>query len=52
MSSQRNIEDGPDVVLVTPERFDAVLFDLDGVVTDTASGHAAAWARVFDDFLE
>ncbi len=52
MSSQRNIEDGPDVVLVTPERFDAVLFDLDGVVTDTASVHAAAWTRMFDDFLE
>ena len=52
MSSQRNTEDGPDVVLVTPERFDAVLFDLDGVVTDTAGVHAAAWTRMFDDFLE
>ena len=32
-------------------RFDAVLFDLDGVVTDTAHVHAAAWARLFDEFL-
>jgi beta-phosphoglucomutase-like phosphatase (HAD superfamily) len=31
--------------------FDAVLFDLDGVVTRTASLHAAAWAELFDDFL-
>jgi beta-phosphoglucomutase family hydrolase len=31
--------------------FDAVLFDLDGVVTDTARLHAAAWAELFDDFL-
>lgn len=31
--------------------FDAVIFDLDGVVTDTASVHAAAWKRMFDDFL-
>lgn len=29
----------------------ALLFDLDGVLTDTASVHAAAWKRVFDDFL-
>lgn len=32
-------------------RIDAVLFDLDGVVTDTASVHAAAWKQVFDDVL-
>ncbi len=30
----------------------AVIFDLDGVVTDTASVHAAAWKRLFDDYLE
>lgn len=30
---------------------DAVLFDMDGVVTDTAKAHAAAWRRLFDDFL-
>jgi beta-phosphoglucomutase family hydrolase len=28
--------------------FDAVLFDLDGVVTDTASTHARTWKRLFD----
>ncbi|MCU0589229.1 MAG: trehalose-phosphatase [Syntrophobacteraceae bacterium] len=32
--------------------FDAVIFDLDGVVTNTASVHAAAWKRMFDGFLE
>lgn len=31
--------------------FDAVLFDLDGVLTDTAAAHAAAWKRTFDAFL-
>jgi len=30
---------------------DAVVFDMDGVVTDTASAHAAAWKRLFDDYL-
>ncbi len=31
--------------------FDAVIFDLDGVITRTASVHAGAWKRLFDDFL-
>ena len=31
--------------------FDAVLFDLDGVLTATASLHAGAWKRTFDDVL-
>ena len=31
--------------------FEAVLFDLDGVVTRTARLHAAAWKELFDDFL-
>ena len=34
------------------DRFDAVLFDMDGVVTDTASTHAEAWKRLFDAYLE
>lgn len=32
-------------------QFEAVLFDLDGVLTPTAKIHAACWKRVFDDFL-
>ncbi|QDG66909.1 beta-phosphoglucomutase family hydrolase [Pseudarthrobacter sp. NIBRBAC000502772] len=32
--------------------FDAVIFDLDGVVTDTASVHEAAWKELFDGVLE
>jgi beta-phosphoglucomutase family hydrolase len=31
--------------------FDAVIFDMDGVVTDTAAVHSAAWKRMFDDYL-
>jgi beta-phosphoglucomutase family hydrolase len=34
-----------------PDDVTACLFDLDGVLTDTASVHASAWARTFDDFL-
>src|SRR5687768_17171450 len=39
---------GPDVDLA---RFGAMLFDLDGVITDTAAVHASAWKALFDDFL-
>ena len=39
-------------VMIDPRLHDAVIFDLDGVVTDTASMHAKAWATMFDDFLE
>lgn len=31
---------------------EAVLFDMDGVITDTANAHAAAWQRLFDEFLK
>jgi len=41
-----------DTVTLSADRFDAVLFDMDGVVTDTAEAHAAAWKRTFDTFLE
>jgi len=34
-----------------PKEIRACVFDLDGVITDTASVHAAAWTRMFDDFL-
>jgi alpha,alpha-trehalase len=37
---------------ITPEAYDAVLFDLDGVLTRTAKVHAACWKRMFDAFLE
>jgi beta-phosphoglucomutase family hydrolase len=32
-------------------RYGALLFDLDGVITRTATLHAAAWKALFDDFL-
>lgn len=37
--------------LVDRDRFDAVLFDMDGVLTATAELHAQAWKEVFDAFL-
>ena len=37
---------------VTLYDLDAVIFDMDGVVTETATVHAAAWKRLFDAYLE
>lgn len=35
----------------SPWSFDAVIFDLDGVITETASVHARAWKQMFDEYL-
>ena len=40
------------VITLSPRDYDAVLFDLDGVLTQTASVPAAAWKKLFDNFLE
>jgi beta-phosphoglucomutase family hydrolase len=38
-------------MLGLPTTITACLFDLDGVLTQTAKVHAAAWKQMFDDFL-
>ncbi|GAA4292712.1 beta-phosphoglucomutase family hydrolase [Mycobacterium paraffinicum] len=38
-------------MLGLPEKVHACLFDLDGVLTDTASVHTKAWKAMFDDYL-
>jgi beta-phosphoglucomutase family hydrolase len=35
----------------TARRYQAVLFDMDGVLTDTADIHAACWKLMFDEYL-
>jgi alpha,alpha-trehalase len=42
--------DRPQLILV-PNRCDAVIFDMDGVLTDTARIHARAWKEMFDAYL-
>jgi beta-phosphoglucomutase-like phosphatase (HAD superfamily) len=37
---------------ITRDQYDAVLFDLDGVITDTANMHAACWKQMFDAYLQ
>src|SRR4051794_24611160 len=39
-------------MLGLPDGVTALLFDLDGVLTDTASVHQKAWKEMFDAFLK
>jgi beta-phosphoglucomutase family hydrolase len=39
-------------MLGLPDQVRAGLFDMDGVLTKTATVHAAAWKQMFDDFLQ
>ena len=40
------------VITLSPKDYDAVLFDLDGVLTKTARVHASAWKKLFDNLLK
>ena len=37
--------------VIDRDRYDAVLFDLDGVITNTANIHATCWKQMFDEYL-
>lgn len=39
-------------MIITPEKYDAVLFDMDGVLTSTMKIHASSWKHMFDAYLE
>jgi beta-phosphoglucomutase-like phosphatase (HAD superfamily) len=36
---------------INRDQYDAVLFDLDGVITNTATLHATCWKQMFDEYL-
>ncbi len=42
---------GEQQVDLTSSHYDAAIFDLDGVITQTARVHARAWKEMFDQFL-
>lgn len=45
------VPESQDPVKEPPLGFQAAIFDMDGVITRTASLHAAAWKELFDDLL-
>jgi beta-phosphoglucomutase family hydrolase len=42
----------PKCKCVNRDQYDAILFDLDGVITNTANLHANCWKQVFDEYLQ
>jgi hypothetical protein len=50
-SPQQAVDPGARTALGLPAQVRTCLFDLDGVLTDTAKLHAAAWKEMFDGFL-
>src|SRR5499425_840133 len=38
--------------VISRDHYDGVLFDLDGVITNTAKLHAACWKQMFDEYLQ
>jgi len=41
----------PESKRINRDQYDAVLFDLDGVITNTATLHATCWKQMFDEYL-
>ncbi len=48
---QRHAFESTPMIPFPAHRLDAVIFDMDGVVSDTARVHERCWKRVFDDYL-
>lgn len=46
------MESGKRLIEINPDDLNAFIFDMDGVITDTADIHAAAWKQMFDGFLK
>ena len=46
------MNEGHTATAITPDNYDAVLFDLDGVMTNTANIHATCWKKIFDEYLQ
>src|SRR6516225_8517435 len=51
-TGERSMRQPKSRCVITRDKYDAVLFDLDGVITDTANLHAACWKRMFDEYLQ
>jgi len=51
-TGERSMREAEGGSVITRDRYDAVLFDLDGVITNTASIHGACWKQMFDEYLQ
>jgi beta-phosphoglucomutase-like phosphatase (HAD superfamily) len=51
MTGERTMRQPESKRAISRDQYDAILLDLDGVITDTASVHAACWKQMFDEYL-
>src|ERR1700731_535914 len=51
-NGERSVRQSENERALSRDRYDAVLLDLDGVITDTAGIHAACWKQMFDEYLQ
>jgi beta-phosphoglucomutase family hydrolase len=51
-TGERSMRQAKSRRVITRDQYDAVLLDLDGVITDTANLHAACWKQMFDEYLQ
>ena len=49
---ERSMQQPESELTISREQYGAVLLDLDGVITNTASIHAACWKQMFDEYLQ
>src|SRR5215475_4068259 len=52
MTGERSMQQPSSKRSILRAQYDAVLFDLDGVITDTANIHASCWKQMFDEYLQ
>src|SRR6516162_1696229 len=52
VTGERSMQQPKSRRVITRDQYDAVLLDLDGVITDTANLHAACWKQMFDEYLQ
>src|SRR6516164_1317759 len=50
--SKNSMRQANDEHAISRDRYDAVLFDLDGVITNTAKLHATCWKQMLDEYLQ
>jgi beta-phosphoglucomutase family hydrolase len=51
LTGERSMRQPKSRRVISRDQYDAVLLDLDGVITDTAKLHAACWKQMFDEYL-
>jgi probable phosphoglycerate mutase len=52
MTGERTMRQPESERAISRDQYDAILLDLDGVITDTATVHASCWKQMFDEYVQ